>query len=377
MRSESNWLRRHRRRALAAIAALALAAAACGGNGDEEATASEEQPAAESESGNPTDEQTGGEAAEEPAADERPEPVGDGIKLAVSVGAVQVQRVPTYLALDEMEADGFTTEVLHLSSSEDPINAVVRGDAQFGTTSASAVFAAVQGGAPIKAILSSNLPNFAMVAPVEANDPGDLDGLRVGIHAPVSSTALYSELALANHPDAEPTYVVVPGSANRIQALAADELDASPVQLSDLPRVEELAPGRFHVIHNYAVENPELLDTVFFARDDLLEEDPGLVQAFIEAQLKHYQAAYDNPDELAAAIAELVPDTSPELAEELAQIHVDVQMWPLDGGVTAESVEATIEALTANGLLEEAPDPAAVYDRAPLEAVLARLGTGA
>ena len=299
------------------------------------------------------------------------EPSGP-VHLAFSSATPQVEKVPTIMAMDALKAEGFDTSILYLQKSEDPVAAVTRGDANFASASASAVFTAIAKGAPIVAVMQANAPNYALVAPTDVSDPGGLDGLRVGIHAKVSSTTLYTQVALSDYPDAKPKILVVPGSAKRIEALAADELDASVVQLADLPKLDEVAPGKFHDIYNFAQKNPELIDSVIFVAKDTLATNPQLVQDFIAAHLKANQAAYDDVQALGDKITELVPDTSADLGQQLAKLYTDAGLWPRDGGLTDDGVKATITALADNQIIEDAPDPSAVYDRSALDAVLAK-----
>jgi NitT/TauT family transport system substrate-binding protein len=330
--------------ALALLVGLSLTA--CGGSGDEDASGKDGAAAGDAQPEGPVD-------------------------FAFS-SLPQVEKIPTLMAIDALKDAGYKTSATFLSTSEDPVAAVVRGDANFGSAAASAVFTAISEGAPLVTVMQAMAPNYALVAPVDVEDPGGLDGMRVGIHAAVSSTALYTQLALADYPDAKPEILIVPGSAKRIEALAAGELDASVIQLTDLPRLEELAPGKFHVIHNFAEENSNLADTVIFVSRDTLKDNSALVESVIAQILDTYKQAYEDVDALAARTAEEVPDIDEATAKELAQIYVDAHVWPEDGGLTEESVADTLDALESNGLVEKAPDPADVFDRGPLDAALAR-----
>ena len=103
-----------------------------------------------------------------------------------------------------------------------------------------------------------------------------------------------------------------------------------------------------------------------------MEQNPTLVRQIIAANLAANQAAYDDTDTLVAEIARLVPDVDETLAAELGQIYVDAGIWPVDGGLSPEGVETTLAALADNGLIEEVPDAAEVYDRSLLDEALAQ-----
>ena len=360
------------------LLALALAAAACGEDEPDEAAgeaADDTDDPVEEEADD--DEDDPGDELEDEAAEETEdgaEPESNEVTMAYSAGVPQVEKVPTNIALDNLEDQGFDTDIIYLESSEDPINAVARGDANFGSASATAVFTAIGQGAPLTAIMQANGPNYVLPAPAGSDSPEDLDGLRFGIHAEVSSTALYLAVALEDYPEVEPEVLVVPGSANRIEAMAAGELDSSVIQISDVPRLEELAEGEYDVIWNFAQENPNLIDSVLFTHDDTLEEDPALVDTVIEASLDATDYVYDNVDSLADWIAELVPDTDEELAQELAELYTDSELWPHDGGLSPDGVELTIDTLVENELMDAPPELEWAYDREPLERVLEQTG---
>ncbi len=296
------------------------------------------------------------------------------VKLAFSAAVPQVNKITTIQALDTLKTQGHEVTTTYLQQSEDPVQAVVRGDVNFGSASASAVFAAIGQGIPIKAVVQANGPDYAMVAPARVSGPAGLDGLRVGIHAKVSSTALYTNVLLEKNPNVHPKILVLPGSANRIRALAAGQLDASVVQLSDLPALEKLAPGKFHVIFDVAQQRPDLIDAVIFTRADLLKNDPSLVRQFITAQLQANRHDYLDVKGLAAAIAKNVPETSQDLAEQLARLYTDSKIWPNDGGLTQADVQSTLKALTTSELLKQAPTADACCDRSPLDQVLKKIG---
>lgn len=296
------------------------------------------------------------------------------IKIAYSSATAQVGYIPTIQALEALKQNGHDTSSVFLQSSEDPVQAVARGDATFGSAASSAVFSAISQGIPVRTIMANNAPDYVMVAPNSVATPAGLDGLRVGIHAAVSGTALYTNIVMQKYPNAKPKILVVPGSANRVQALGAGQLDASVIQLADIASLEKLAPGKFHLIFDVGKERPDLMDSVLFTRADLLQSDPTLVQQFIMAVLQADRNAYSDTKSLAASIAKYVPNTTPERAAELAKIYTESNIWPKDGDMVEAAVTATLNALVSSGLLKQAPTASACCDRGPLDQVLKTLG---
>jgi NitT/TauT family transport system substrate-binding protein len=346
-------------RAFGVAVAVALLLAACGGGA---------APTGSTPSGSAAASVAASSAAPTKAVEH------NAVKFAFSAAVPQVSKIPSILALEALKKDGHDVTSLYLQSSEDPVQAIVRGDANFGSAAAATVFTAIGQGIPVKAIMTANTPDYVMVAPTSVTSPAQLDGLRIGIHAAVSSTALYTNVMLEKYPNVKPSILVVPGSANRVQALAAGQLDGSVVQLSDLPALEKLAPGKFHVIFDVAKERPDLMDAVIFVRADLLTSDPTLVQQYIVAQLRANRAAYGDTAALAAAIAKYVPKTSLELATTLAKSYTASKIWPVDGAMDPSSVNATLKALVDSKLVKTAPTALACCDRSALEQANKTLG---
>ncbi|WP_053204410.1 ABC transporter substrate-binding protein [Jiangella muralis] len=292
------------------------------------------------------------------------------LTIAFSNAVPQVEKVPTILAAEQLEEEGYEVELVWLQSSEDPVQAVVRGDAQIGTANTSTIFGATAQGAPVKAIAAQNKPAYAMVVPVGVTSPEGLDGLKVGIHAQVSSTALYTNLLLKDHPEVKPNTLVVPGSANRIQALIAGELDASVVQLSDLQVLEEKAPGKFHVLLDYAAEMGDIIDSAIFTSDSFLDENPEAVQDFLDALLTQQQRIKDDPQVLVDGIVANVPDVTEEQAKGFADTYLSSNVWPEDGNFTDDSIATTLDAIKQYGGLDGEPTADLCCTSEPLNEVL-------
>jgi hypothetical protein len=158
---------------------------------------------------------------------------------------------------------------------------------------------------------------------------------------------------LAKFPKVKPKILVVPGSANRIRAMVAGQLDASAIQLSDIPSLEQLAPGKFHDIYDIAKKWPFIMDAVIFVRTSTLQQNRPLVKTVLEQILNEQRQAYANPSRLAAAIQRLVPGVSADVAQQDAKTYTDDRIWPTNGGFTAKDVQYTLNAVKFGDFLKE------------------------
>ena len=291
------------------------------------------------------------------------------VKIAFSAATPQVEKIPTIMASDDLKAQGYPVSLTYLQTSEDPVQAVVRGDADFGSASASTVLQAISKGAPVTAVMSANSPAYQIVAPTSVTSPADLGGKRVGIHAAVSSTTLYTNLMFAKFPNVKPQILVVPGSANRIRALVAGQLDSSAIQISDMPTLEQLAPGKFHVIYDVAQKYPFLMDAVIFVRTSFLKSDKPLVKTVLQAILKEQKLAYDNPQRLADAIAKYVPATDASKTQAEANTYTADKVWATNGGFTKRDIQYTLNAMQFGGFLTSPLSVAQCCDLSVVQAI--------
>jgi NitT/TauT family transport system substrate-binding protein len=291
------------------------------------------------------------------------------VKIAFSAATPQVEKIPTILASDDLKAQGYPVTLTYLQTSEDPVQAVVRGDADFGSASASTVLQAISKGAPVTAVMSANSPAYQIVAPTSVTSPAGLDGKRVGIHAAVSSTTLYTNLMFAKFPSVKPQILVVPGSANRIRALVAGQLDSSAIQISDMPTLEQLAPGKFHVIYDVAQKYPFLMDAVIFVRTSFLKTDKPLIKTVLQAILDEQKRAYDNPQLLAEGIAKYVPATDAAKAQGQANIYTADKVWATNGGFTKQDIQYTLNAMQFGGFLSSPLTVAQCCDLSIVQAI--------
>ena len=290
------------------------------------------------------------------------------VKIAFSAATPQVEKIPTIMAADSLKAQGYPVTTTYLQTSEDPVQAVVRGDADFGSASASTVMQAISKGAPVTVVMAANGPAYQIVAPTSVATPADLGGKKVGIHAAVSSTTLYTNLMLAKYPSVKPNILVVPGSANRIRALAAGQLDASAIQLSDMPTLDQLAPGKFHVIYDVAQKFPFLMDAVIFVRSSFVKSDKPLISTVLKEILKQQKAAYASPPLLATKIQQYVPNMDAATATRDANTYLTDKVWSTNGGFTKQDVQYTLNAIQFGGFLSS---PLTVSDCCDLSIVKA------
>lgn len=347
------------RSATSPLAALALAAAlvvsACGGAGTNPAAS---QPNAAA----PTATKTA-----TPAPRQK-------IVVAISGDGVQMNKVPTMIAIEAMKADGIDAEPTFLSKSEAPVEAVLKGDAQIGIASFVPVAAAIAQGADLKAVAVARNTEYLLVARKPIAKPEDLDGKRIGINAEISSTTMLTKLYLQNSPSTKPQYIVVTGSPARVTAMLANQLDASAMQLGDEVTIFAQRPNDFTILFNYAKELPDLIDSIVVVNAKYLAANRAVVKSFVKRLIEaHRKVAADTAfyAQKATQFDVILPKGSD--VNERAKVTAGAGVFPRDGGLTTKAMDYTIKANKDTGIIKESFPADKLVDRTVLDEVLKEL----
>lgn len=358
---------RNQRPILLLLAALALVLGACQ-SGSPESTGTASANASGSAAGEPTATQN---AALEEAKGRtwRVGITGEGTQTAGDFSGFQLNKLNRVLAMKEMIADGWKIEVSFLNQSEAPVQQLLAGNLEIATSSVTPVLTAIKAGANLKVFGAAAAAQYVMLTTSDINGPEDLNGKRIGLHANVSTTTLLTKVFLIGHPDVKPVYVIVPGSANRVLALLAGQLDASALQFGDDTTVLEKAPDKFHVIYSFAKENPELLDEVWEYNADAFDDATrAFAGELLLRTMKWSKWIYEHQDETKQVAEAMDVATVSGLDRFIAN-----NVWPRDEQpLTEVSAQKTLDASADSGLIEcPCPSAADVIDLSIWEGVKA------
>jgi NitT/TauT family transport system substrate-binding protein len=277
------------------------------------------------------------------------------VSFAFSSAVPQIEKVPTLQAMAGLKSKGYPTKSIWLQSSADPVQAVVRGDATFGSASTSAVLAAIAQGVPVIGVMSALNPAYAIEASSSISGPSAMNGKRLAINATVSSTTLYGQLMVNNLPGVKPQLLVIPGTPARVSALIAGQADAAVLQLSAVPDLEKQQPGKFHTIYNVASSQQGLSDSMIFVRTDELKNHRDFVKTVVDAIVAQQADAYSNTAALGAAITKYIPSTDVATGKAMAKLYTTSKAWPADGGFTKADVQKTLDRLATAKLVSPIP----------------------
>lgn len=297
----------------------------------------------------PTAAPTGGATAEPTAA---PTELPGTKTFTVGFTSPGLSTAPYLAALDAMRAEGYTIDTPIIESSELLTAGVASAQFAFGSGANNSVLAAIEAGANIK-VITSRIKNewtlYARSATIKSC--ADLTGKQLAIHSEGAvSTAMVKNYINENCPGTEPNYVVIPGSPNRLAALLADQIDASPLELGDSIAVDAQAADRFSLLASLANDLPNLQTTSIYVNGDFAEANPGTVLALVRAVITEYRRVAGDAAALQADAEKYTADSiDPATIGATAKKYTELEMFPVDGGINPENLDFTAKFFGPNG----------------------------
>jgi ABC-type nitrate/sulfonate/bicarbonate transport system substrate-binding protein len=277
--------------------------------------------------------------------------------------------LPTAIAVERLEAMGYSIDVVELGGNSNQIQAAVQGDVDISAIAQ--IMNAMDEGAARRFFMGANTNEFIMVAKAEFTDCASLDGQRVAIH---SESSFVGQLALQwferDCPEADPEILIIEGSENRLAALLQDQIEASPIDLQDWVLLNNERPGEFVVTENF-VDSFPVLRAAFSADPDWMAANEDLVKDWISVHLDVYEEIYADPSILVEKARELLPEIDEALLPEIVQIFIDYGVWTADGDLSPASVQESIDFFNVGSEFATIATAADVSDRTYLDMVLA------
>lgn len=282
--------------------------------------------------------------------------------------------IPSLLAWEQLKAQGIEVTPKFFPKTDLAVQAVVAGEAEIGSAAGIAVVKAVESGMNLRIIGEQVRNEWQLVTPVSLKDPKQLDGKRIGYHAPITVTEALVKW-MAKHYKINPTWMIVPGSDVRAEALMRGQLDATPAEIGDVLNILQAKPGQFHVLISYAKTFPQLIGSMYFARADYLQKNGPVVESVLEAILKTHRSVEAQPGFVKENALRLLPETKPELIDATAAAYKELRIWDINGGADKERGEASIKFFEEAGLLKKgAVTFQQAFDTAPLDRALKKIG---
>jgi ABC-type nitrate/sulfonate/bicarbonate transport system substrate-binding protein len=272
-------------------------------------------------------------------------------EFTIGFTSAGLSSAPFLAAIDALNNSGYTIDVQILDQSELVTEGVSSGDFAFGSGANNSSMAAVEKGANLKVVVARVNNEWTLYARTDITDCAGLGGKTLAIHSQGAvSTAMVKNYVATTCAGTEPNYVVIEGSNNRVAAMLADEIDASPLELSDSITIEAQAADRYHLISSFAADLPDLQTTSIYVNGDFAEENPGSVLAVVKAVLEQHRKIEGDAAYLKSIAEEFVGDAiNPDTIDEATQKYVELEMFPTDGGLTEDNLAYTAEFFGPDG----------------------------
>ncbi len=183
-----------------------------------------------------------------------------------------------FVALDRAKANGLDYEWTAFADEELASQAVLSGQMDIGFDTA---YSAMQRSkAPIQIIFQLSELVFFPVTKLEYNEMKDLNGKPILLHSRGGGTDSIANVIEEREGIQLGERSYVPGSANRVVALLADQADATILDLSNKNKIISEAGDRFHALPMFEVKAS---DEALFANLDWIKVNEESVNIFVTA----------------------------------------------------------------------------------------------
>jgi ABC-type nitrate/sulfonate/bicarbonate transport system substrate-binding protein len=289
-------------------------------------------------------------------------------------GASGPRDVPWQMAMDSLREQGYTVETVNFARSDLIPEALLRRDLDVGSVNPNVLWVAVAKGADLRTIAAKTSMTYRVVARREIGTCRDLHGRSMAINSTrAMSKAMFDAYVSRHCPETTPTTVIISETASSLAALHAGEIDSAILDFDDWLHLEDQAPGRFHILVDVADAFPEIQLSSFTVRTEWAKQEPELVKDFLRALLAANRRAIEDPRLLQDETAKRM-SLSADRAKRLADAFVAESVWDVNGGLTEQNVQATLDFLVRQGSVPAGLKADDVADLSYLNAVLDEMG---
>jgi len=269
------------------------------------------------------------------------------------------------------EESGIDIEISRGYGSGDTTKRVGTGANNFGMADASSIIVGRARDLPVKMVAmvldkASDAIYYVKGKGIETVE--DLPGRTLGATAGEASLNMMPAFGEGAGIDASKIEVVNMTPPSKVPSLVSGQVDSIVTFTTEEPSVmgagvkAGVEIGRF-MFADYGVDR---YSVAMLTSEDMIENNPGLVKRVVEATMRGYAWARDNPEKAADIFEERFPESSRELM--LAQFKIALQhmITPLSkehglGYIDEEKMAQTIELIESYSNFEEKLDPKNVY----------------
>ena len=239
-----------------------------------------------------------------------------------------------------LTAQGYDVRVTPLATGEVAAAALARGDVDISNGAYPTFWRAIAKGGRFVTVMEHTGNLHRLIAAQSIQTCADLDGPVVALHTEsAASTALARAFFFEDCPGAAPRVVMIPASENRAASLMSGVVAAAVLEVSDLDHLQQLAPGRFHVLCDFAARWPFLGTTGIYVSEALARDHPDEVRDYVRARVLANRDLVSDRARLLADAARVL-GTSRQWTDD-AEAYTTLGLWDADGGFMRASIAQT------------------------------------
>jgi NitT/TauT family transport system substrate-binding protein len=269
-----------------------------------------------------------------------------------------------YIAKDTGIFDevGLNVEFKSFEGGVDALRGGMSGGLDVVGTSSDPLFAAIQQGAPVKAI-GTYAPKLSvsMVGQAGLKSPADLKGKKIGIPGGIGSFSdIMTRLALkqANLTQQDVTYINVT-TAGRVPALVNKQIDATVLHVDQYLTAISQVPDLVDIANMWEIA-PDWWYSAFAASDDTIKNKREALIRFLTATVKAQRVMYMDPDttkKWAVQETKAKPEVIDKAYEQLSKGGI----WAVNDGMPQKLIDATVNGEVDTGVVKPQNKP--TYDQ--------------
>jgi NitT/TauT family transport system substrate-binding protein len=275
------------------------------------------------------------------------------LSFTVAVIEPDITAVPILAAVDTVRQAGHQIEVVELAEPELAIEGLAKGDYAISAEATSPALIAIEQGAPIKIIADVIGNQWAIYGKPGISSCDDLSGRPFGIFSEgavataITKDWVGSTCAAGKQPD----YLTIGGSDVRAQALVTGQIDATPLELSDVVTLESSGTSGFAEVVDFAETMPDLHPQTVYANAEFLTEQRDVAQAFVTALVQEHTKINADPRHLVDLVAKYLPEEDPATVARVAERYVEARLFDA-AALTEQNVQGTIDFFARAGVIE-------------------------
>ena len=287
---------------------------------------------------------------------------------------MDMRYVPTLMAMDALQAEGYVVERISLTTSALLADALARGDADIASFNNQTMWTAISKGARARTFFQGIGSSGYIVAKQELKSCQELDGRQIGMPATTGLSPTLLDLFMKqNCPNSKPKFLLITDSPGREAALIAGQIDAGSFQLEETMDVQRKAPGKFYVLSDQSKDFPQIVVQGLQWRQEWAAQNPEMAKDFIRALLEAHRRVNENPQLLYdEGVRRLGLD--PAIAKQVGDACLKSGMFDPNGGLMRGTIQSTLDLLANIQAIPAGLKPEDISDLSYLNAVLDEIG---